>query len=264
MVIYSYIMNSRGRNPMKSKITKKDVYKIAIANRERQFHHHDYRRHMRVYELIMLGDLRAVELFRQFDIENEWGHLSDNPLRNEKYLFICSTTHTTNYAIQGGLDAETAYNISDLFIQRMDELHTIDEVRNLKYEMVDYFVKQVASVPKEAVFSPIIVQCLDYIDRHLHETVTLDDLADHVNRNARYLSTLFKKEMHINFSDYVKQQRIAVAKQMLGYTNREYVEIGNALGFSSQSYFIKVFRQETGFTPKEYRRHFYMVPSEPG
>lgn len=248
---------------MKSKITKKDVYKIAIANRERKFHHHDYRKNMRQFELIMQGNPHAVELFQRQDIENECGHLSDNPLRNEKYLFICATTLSTSYAIQGGFDAETAYNTSDLFIQRVDELQTIEEVKNLKYEMVEYFVKQVAAAPKEAVFSPIIVQCLDYIDRHLHEAVTLADLADHVNRNARYLSTLFKKEMHINFSDYVKQQRIAVAKQMLGYTDREYVEIGNVLGFSSQSYFIKVFRQETGFTPKEYRRYFYTIPSEP-
>lgn len=96
------------------------------------------------------------------------------------------------------------------------------------------------------------------IDRHLGEPITLADLASHVHRNSGYISTLFKKEMKINFSDYIKKQRIGVAKHMLIYTNREYAEIGNILGFSSQSYFIKIFHQETGFTPKDYRKHFYM------
>lgn len=63
--------------------------------------------------------------------------------------------------------------------------------------------------------------------------------------------------------DRIWKMNVTIHRTMPGYTDREYVEIGNALGFSSQSYFIKVFRQETGFTPKEYRRHFYMVPSEP-
>lgn len=247
---------------MKTKITKRDVYEIAIANRERQFYHHDHRENMQQYELIMQGDMHAVELFRKRDEARDSGHLSDNPLRNEKYLFICTATHATNYVIQGGMDAETAYNTSDLFIQRMDELRFIEEVKNLKYEMVEYFVKQVIESKKDKVFSAVIVQCVDYIDRHLGEPVTLTDLAERVHRNPGYISMLFKKEMHMNFSEYIKKQRIAVAKQMLGFTDQEYVEIGNVLGFSSQSYFIKVFRQETGYTPGEYRRYFYAKDTE--
>ena len=58
---------------------------------------------------------RNFAIWRRFS-SNLPGHISDDPLRNYKYLFAASITLASRSAIAGGMDAERAYNISDLYI----------------------------------------------------------------------------------------------------------------------------------------------------
>ncbi len=238
---------------MKNKVTKKEVNDIAIHNREMQFRHHSSNENLEPFLLVKQGKRDSVAVLQKNDELHNTGLLSHDPLRNMRYLFVCTAAHATIYAIQGGLDSEMAYNISDLFIQRMDELADIKDIQSLKYEMVDYFAKEVADVKKKKIYSVIIIQCIEYIDFHLHEKITLDDLAKHLDRNPSYISTLFKKEIGKTLSAYILEQKINVAKQLLCNINYSYSDISNILAFSSQSYFISVFKKETGVTPKEYR-----------
>lgn len=238
---------------MKNKITKKEINEIAIHNREIQFRHHSSNENLEPFELVKQGNRDSVTVLQKNDALHNTGLLSHNPLRNTRYLFVSTAAYATNYAIQGGLDSETAYNISDSFIQLMDEMSDINDIQSLKYEMIEYFTKTVAAVKKEKIYSIVVIQCIEYIDFHLHEKITLDSLAKHLDRNPCYISTLFKKEIGKTLSAYILEQKINVAKQLLNNINYSYSDISNILAFSSQSYFIYMFKKETGLTPKEYR-----------
>lgn len=78
-----------------------------------------------------MGDPKAVEEARRMFSSNLTGHVSNEPIRNYKYLFVASATLASRSAISGGMDTERAYNISDLYIQRMDDLKTVEEVKAL-------------------------------------------------------------------------------------------------------------------------------------
>lgn len=84
--------------------------------------------------------------------------------------------------------------------------------------------------------------------------LTLEYLADKLAIRSDELSKIFKQSYGINYSDYVKELKIAKAKQLLldGYRVNEIADI---LGYSSAQYFIKVFKTETGFTPNIYAKH---------
>ena len=71
------------------------------------------------------------------------------------------------------------------------------------------------------------------------------------------LSKLFKQEMGITLSRYIRDQKINVACNMLRHLDESSLTIANYLGFSSQSHFIQVFKKSTGLTPEEYRRRNY-------
>lgn len=174
-----------------------------------------------------------------------------------KYRFIASTTLATRYAIEGGMDEETAYNASDLYIQEVDLSKTIDEIVALHAEMLAFFTKETAKIQKKNIYSKPIIQCMDYIYYHLNEKITLKQLSQETKLNPNYLSNLFHKELHMTFSNYLKQQRIIAAQNMLRHSDYDYSEIASILAFSSQSHFTKVFKQETGYTPKEYRNTFF-------
>lgn len=77
--------------------------------------------------------------------------------------------------------------------------------------------------------------------------------------STSYLSRLFKKETGISVSDYIRRQKIDMAKNLLKYSEYSMIEIANRLSFSSQSHFIQQFREIVGMTPKKYRELKYMV-----
>lgn len=58
---------------------------------------------------------------------------------------------------------------------------------------------------------------MDYIDYHLHEKITIQVLAEFVDLNPNYLSTLFKKETKQTISECIEKKKIKTAENMLKY-----------------------------------------------
>lgn len=98
-----------------------------------------------------------------------------------------------------------------------------------------------------------IQTALQYIDDNYMNKITLDDVANYVYLNSSYLSQLFKKEMNVPFSDYIEEARIKHAKLLLKETDYSMNQVAEAVGFSSQNYFTRIFKKSTGLTPIKYR-----------
>lgn len=234
--------------------TDRHVAYMVYVDRENNTRHHYFDEEMKQYRLMQSGDPNAVEesaaMMRKMQAQMR---LSRNPLLNVKYLFVANITITTRFAIEGGMDSETAYNISDLYISRLERCQNPEEVLELHQEMFTYFTRHMASLTKDQVYSRPVIQCMEYIDLHLHIPIRLAELAEHVKLNPSYLSVLFKKETGIPVSEYVLNRRIDAAKNMLLYSEYSSSQISEILAFSSQSHFIRVFKKKEGMTPREYQ-----------
>lgn len=244
---------------MSNSVNEKQLRYLEFIHRETSDRHHTHTEDMYQYDLLRMGDPRAVEEGIRMFSSNLPGHISDDPLRNYKYLFVASTTLASRSAIAGGMDAERAYNISDLYILKMDLLQSVDEVKALHADMFAFYTKEMAALDKATVYSKPITQCIDYIYNHLHEPLHVKDLAMQVKLNESYLSTLFKKETKKSVSEFILSKRMEAAQNMLKFSDYTYAEISAILTFSSQSHFTRVFRKQTGYTPKEYRNKFFRI-----
>ncbi len=98
-----------------------------------------------------------------------------------------------------------------------------------------------------------IQACIEYIERNYAAPIQLDDIAKHVHLNSAYLSFLFKKHTGISFIRFLEYVRIRQAKRLLQTTSLSITEIAEAVGFSGQNYFSKVFRRVVGCNPSGYR-----------
>lgn len=237
-------------------ISEKMLRHIEAFSRENGRRHFADAEDMQLYELLRTGDPRAVNKAVRMFAMNSPNHVSDDPVRNFKYLFVASVTLACRAAIAGGMESETAYNVSDLFVRKMDQLESIEEIRMLHAEMFAFYTAEVARLDKKAVYAKPVVLCLDYIYEHLHEPIRVSSLAEFAGLNPSYLSTLFKKETGVSISEYVLAKRMEAAKNMLKFSSYSYAEIAAALAFSSQSHFTRVFKRQTGYTPKAYRNRF--------
>ena len=107
--------------------------------------------------------------------------------------------------------------------------------------------------PRAESAVPGVQKAIMYINAHYSERLSLKQVASFVGLNPSYLSSVFKHELGISFSDYLVEKRISEARDLLLRSNRSLSDISQSVGFENQSYFSRVFRSRTGFSPKEYR-----------
>lgn len=235
----------------------KSLTHTTFQQREQDKHHSNYEAEFAFYHAVKEGNPERVkELMTSLDTDH-MGILSKHPVRNLRYHFIISVAMITRFCIESGLSPEYAYTLSDLYIQKVDVTDSAEGIRQLHREMIFDYTQQMQQLVKEQTYSRQIVLSLDYIYAHLQEPLTVKDIADAIQLNPCYLSTLFKKEMQISISEYIRKERIKAAENLLKYSEFSATDISNYLCFSSHSHFIKVFRQYTGYTPKEYRNRFF-------
>jgi len=231
-----------------------------FQGREEEKKHPAFEGEMGLYNLIAEGKVDRIEEYRKGKPKpdaKERGVLSENPLRNAMYHFVAMTTMITRVCISHGLEQEVAYKMSDTYISRADKMSTPEQVRDCQTEMMKGFAKTMALLQKGPVHSVQIVKCMDYIGQHLHDRITMEDLAGYVNLNETYLSKLFRKETGLSISEYIRDKKIEEAKGLLRFSEKPSIEIAADLGFSSHSYFISVFKRVTGETPKDYRNRMF-------
>ena len=237
--------------------TDKDLIKTAFKNRECMITHRPYEKEMEFYQSVKKGDLKEAErLFKPLG-GNGFGRLSDDPLRNIKYHLIVTIAFITRYCIEGGMEMETAYNLSDIYILRTDRCVSEDEIHAIHREVVRDFTERMCSIVKKGLYSKPVLICLDMIYDNLHNKITLNDLAKSVCLSPPYLSRLFHKEVGCTISQYISRKRVDAAENLLKYSDYSSIEIANYLGFNSESYFIQVFKTYTKLTPKEYREKYF-------
>ena len=100
-----------------------------------------------------------------------------------------------------------------------------------------------------------IKKMLNYIHIHYTERLSLDKIASAASVGTRECNRCFQRSIRQSPMDYVNFYRIQIALELLTSTNHTITEISELCGFSSLSYFGKVFRQHIGVTPIQYRNN---------
>lgn len=181
------------------------------------------------------------------------GLFSINSRKQAEYLACSTFTKSSIAAIQGGLPAETAYNLSDLAKQKLELCRTQTDVLYLMARTMIEFAALVAEFQSEKLELHFIEKCKVYICNHLSEDFCLDDIAADVGFSKSYLSRQFSAKCGISLTKYTLNERLNAASNMLKYSDVTIQEISNYLRFPSQSYFGRVFKEKYGITPKKYR-----------
>ncbi len=212
------------------------------------------------YQNVANGDIDAI----QDNIDNHrfldssgTGTLSRDPLQNLKYHFVVSVALITRICTEKGMEMERAFRLSDFYIQKLDDISSIQELSNLHSKMVMDYTVRMKDLRHNANLSKTTNECLNYIYAHVNDRITIDDLADHLDTSTSHISRLFKEELGISPSDYIRNVKLDKAKNLLRFSDYSIIEISNYLSFSSQSHFSKLFFEDTGMTPKKYRETYY-------
>lgn len=230
---------------------------VEFLNREYNKTHLAYEKELAFFNSIKTGNLTEMKkLFKPLDCE-QLGKLSNDFLRNMKYHLIITVALVTRFCIEGGMEMESAFNLSDIYIQSIDKCKNADEVNMLHIELVNDYTQRMQFIYKKTLYPKPIIVCLDYIYDNLHKKISLNKLAEVANLSPSHLSRMFHKETGTTISAYIMKKRIETAENMLKYSEYSCIDISEYLCFSSESHFIQIFKKKTGYTPKAYREAFF-------
>lgn len=102
----------------------------------------------------------------------------------------------------------------------------------------------------------LISRAKKYIVDNYGECLGLKRVADALGISPGYLSNIFTQYTGMCFIDYVTTVKIDMAKKLLRETDNKIYEISYMLGYENATYFSKIFKKTTGYTPKEFLQNF--------
>lgn len=226
----------------------------SYETKEAESFHNTYHYEQLYLDYIRTGNVDGLKKFFSNAFSIQEGRIADNTLRQARNILIVTTTLATRCAIEGGLDIESAYQLSDIYIQEGEKLQDATALYQLQYDMMLDFTRRVAQaqIPRDA--GSDIYQCIQYIKQHTNQAISTSDVAAYVGKSRSYLSRRFKKELGFEMSEFIMRCKLEEAKALLAYTDKPISEISSYLCFSSQAYFQNVFKKKYGITPNAYRR----------
>ncbi|CAM3177943.1 helix-turn-helix domain-containing protein [Sporolactobacillus spathodeae] len=223
-------------------------------NRENLRYNNSYNVENRLCGYVEHGDLEKILEFIEEPFQTHEGKMAQDSLRQAKNTAIVSITLITRAAIRGGVDTESAFQISDRFIQQIEQFHSLGPIQHLIQEVLFDLtnrVRKLKLVHMGSEFLPLI----RYIERNVNQPLSVTLLAEKFGYSRSHLSTLFKKTNGITLQNFITKCKMEEAKQLLTYTDKAISTISNYLRFSSQSHFQTVFKQYTGQSPAKYRKN---------
>ena len=102
-------------------------------------------------------------------------------------------------------------------------------------------------------YSPKTIQVMKYIEEHIKESISLAEAAEAAGINSAYLGQVFKKEVGLNFKNYVNQKKIEKSEELLKQGQYKIYEVAEIMGFQTVQHFSNTFKKVTGEAPGKYK-----------
>ena len=201
---------------------------------------------------ISMGDVDGLLRFIRTNMPLMEIRTSEDPLLQGRTAIAFLASTCAQAARNGGLPVSRCYAITQDYIKLANESVNEELVHFLMLPMMLELTKAVGTEAR-AYAHPISHHAMIYVRSHLGEPLDGDSVAEACGVSRKTLCTRFKQETGETFASYVRRLRVERVRRLLDTTDLEISQIAYHTGFSSQSHLQTVFKQATGYTPREWR-----------
>lgn len=176
-----------------------------------------------------------------------------NELRAFKNILLSHNTLYSYSAEKGGLSAWQCHYLSEKYAIMIENAKSTSELEEIHKKMLEeYADPSIRFIEFEK--ATIAEKAEHFIKMNFSEDISIEDISRKLHVHSSHLMRTFKKEKGMTISHYRNLVRIKEAKELLIHSNLSLIEITFIVGFKNQQYFSRVFKEEEGVTPKEYKQ----------
>ena len=187
-------------------------------------------------------------------IKNGLPHMLDDPLMEWKFYLVGLLTYITYFLNDSGV-VENYYDHSRVeFTKEVYNAQSVEQCEEILRKIARFFSER--DQEPERTLSPLVRKIITDVDTDLKEPLTLQYFSEKLEVNGSYLSNLFRRETGKTITQYVTDQRLKHAENLLRYTNKPVRSVAAEVGIGDAQYFSRLFRTKTGMKPTEYRRKY--------
>lgn len=227
--------------------------RLTVHRRETLEFHMPYAEETKSLLCVKNGDPEGLRAFyANLSHEGEQGGpMGHNVLEQARCAFTVAITLFTRFAVEGGLDQEEAYNLSDAYLQIMWGIEDPGAIVGMVVTAGMDLANRVRETKQGR--SPAVKKCLDYISNHLHYKITVAELARECGLTPNYLSAHFRAQMGVSPLEYILSEKLEGGRWLLLLTGCTVAEAAEQFAFPSHSAFAAQFKRKYGISPSEYR-----------
>ncbi|QYR22888.1 response regulator [Paenibacillus sp. sptzw28] len=134
----------------------------------------------------------------------------------------------------------------------LTHVESLSEIERFLNEFLQEKIRHAGTI-KHVSQRQEIYEAKKYVSARLHEKISMEDAAQILHMNPSHFSRIFKQETGETFIEYVTRVKMERAKESLDRTDKTVEQISESLGYDNTSYFIKLFKAFSGYSPKDYR-----------
>ncbi len=167
-------------------------------------------------------------------------------------LYIASTVASfVETAIKQGLPKDVAENAKREYFVNIAHCVNKEQLKQYYFKVVEELIIGMNKYSMKK-YSPIVKRAIEYIHNNKFHPIYAKDVAQAIRVNRSYLSKKFKEETRQTITDYIQRVKIDFAIELMETNFYKFNEISDLMGYSSYSYFSKVFKKFYKKTPYEY------------
>ena len=231
-----------------------EIVQMSYDKKENYVYNKSYVLEEAILKLVRTGNMEGFQSLQFNDDNFHTGVTGDNAIRQLKNNIIISTTLCTRAAIDGGLEYDTAYELSDHFILLAEQTNDPDILYELLDKIPYTFTEKVAQAQTPTSTDERLQMAIQYIQQNTNQHITVGDVAQYAGFSKSYFSTYFRETLGFTVSDFILRCKLEEGRRLLQFTKKPISTISTFLCFSSQSHFQTAFKKQFGMTPNDYRR----------
>lgn len=146
-------------------------------------------------------------------------------------------------------DTAFPYDFYKMPNQNVDNTREQEKIKSILHNVLNCVIIELLDTLNYSTENRHVVNTVRYINDNITETVSLTSISNNIHISKEYLARLFKKEMNMTVTEYIAQQKLIFAKNLLMSDDISLQDIAEKLGYQNYNYFSRIFKKHYGISP---------------